>query len=236
MGNRNRKAKDLELNHQATEFQQYQQKRNTNRLEAKTEAQGHYILAIEQSKIIFGLGPAGTGKTYIAATMAIDALMDKQTERLIITRPAVEAGEEFGFLPGNLEEKYDPYLAPVRDAIIERVGSGHYTGLLKAGRIVAMPLAFMRGMTFKDSWVILDEAQNVTRSQMKMFLTRMGYGTKVIIDGDPRQCDLHNVEDSGLEDAAWRLEKIKGVNVCNFDRSDIVRHGLVQRIVEAYES
>ena len=202
-------------------------------LEARTEAQGHYIMSINTSKLTFGAGPAGTGKTYVCGAMAAEALTDKVTEKIILTRPAVEAGENLGFLPGDLSEKFEPYLQPFRDVLYERMGKGCMEYMVKSGRIEAAPLAYMRGRTFKDCWVILDEAQNVTPTQMKMFLTRIGDNCKVIVNGDPRQQDIAGM--SGFVDAIDRLSYLNKVSVVEFCNEDIVRSGLVQQIVKAYE-
>lgn len=195
-----------------------------------TEAQGHYLISIQQNDITFGLGPAGVGKTWLSAAWAAQELEAKRIERIVITRPAKEAGEEFGFLPGELHEKYEPYLAPLRDVFEERLGKSTYEYLVQHGRIAAIPLAFMRGITLKNAVVLLDEAQNVTPVQMRMFLTRIGQGTKMIVDGDPDQKDIEG--QSGLTYATSRLRGLAGVGIVEFDRSDIVRHGLVQDILE----
>ena len=202
-------------------------------LQARTEAQGHYIIAIESAQLTFGVGPAGTGKTYICAAMAAEALSEKRIEKIILTRPAVEAGENLGFLPGELEDKIDPYMAPFMDVLHERLGRGFTDYLLKTGAIECAPLAFMRGRTFKNAMVILDEAQNTTPTQMKMFLTRIGEGSKVVVNGDPAQKDIPGA--SGLADAIGRLESLNRVRVVHFGREDVVRSGLVQAIVERYE-
>lgn len=201
-------------------------------LQAQTEAQGHYIHALESAELIFAIGPAGTGKTYVAATYAAEELTSKRIERIIITRPNVEVGSGFGFLPGELEEKYAPYLAPFREVMIERMGLSQYEYALKMEKILPQPLAFMRGATFNDCLVILDEAQNCTQAEMKMFLTRIGRNCTVVVDGDPDQCDL-NVP-SGLNDAVRRLEGLPGVSVVEFTEDDIVRSGLVKMVLCAY--
>lgn len=201
-------------------------------LQAQTEAQGHYICALEKAELIFAIGPAGTGKTYVAAAYAADLLASKQIERIIITRPAVEVGAGMGFLPGELEEKYAPYLAPFREVMIERMGISQYEYALKAEKILPQPLAFMRGATFNNALVILDEAQNCTPAEMKMFLTRIGKNCTVVVDGDPEQCDLNGP--SGLDDAVRRLEGIPGVDVVEFTEDDIVRSGLVKAVLIAY--
>lgn len=203
-------------------------------LQAQTEAQGHYMMALESSRLIFALGPAGTGKTYVASVFAADLLQSKAIERIIITRPNVEVGTGFGFLPGELEAKYAPYLAPFREIMIERMGLSQYEYALKVESISPQPLAFMRGATFNDAFVILDEAQNCTPQEMKMFLTRIGKNCTVVVDGDPEQCDLHGP--SGLNDAVNRLEGIPGVAVVEFTEDDIVRSGLVKDILIAYRN
>lgn len=201
-------------------------------LEAQTEAQGHYICALQSSQLIFAIGPAGTGKTYVASCYAAEQLISKQIERIIITRPNVEVGTGFGFLPGELEEKYAPYLAPFKEVMIERMGLSQYEYALKTEKILPQPLAFMRGATFNDAFVILDEAQNCTPAEMKMFLTRIGKNCTVVVDGDPEQCDLNCP--SGLNDAVRRLEGIPGVNIVEFTEDDIVRSGLIKSILCAY--
>lgn len=209
------------------------QQRKAPPLEARTELQKRYINAIKNFDVTFGLGPAGTGKTYVAGALACELLEKKQVEKIIITRPAVDAGESLGFLPGELEDKYAPYIAAFRDVLNERLGKSFVEYLMKVGRIEAMPFAYMRGMTFKNCVVILDEAQNATAEQMKLFLTRIGENCKVIIDGDESQADIRN---SGLTDALNRIKHIPSVKVVRFSKSDVVRSGLVQEIVEAYES
>ena len=201
-------------------------------LEAKTETQRRYINAIKNHDVTFGLGSAGTGKTYIAGAIACDMLEKKLVEKIIITRPAVDAGESLGFLPGELEDKYEPYIAAFRDVLNERLGKGFAEYLIKTGRIEARPFAYMRGCTFKNAVVILDEAQNSTAEQMKLFLTRIGENCKVIIDGDESQADIRN---SGLIDAIKRIQHIPAIKIVRFSKHDVVRSGLVQEIVEAYE-
>lgn len=202
-------------------------------LEAMNDVQKRYINAIKNFDVTFGLGCAGTGKTYIAGALACEMLEKKMVERIIITRPAVDAGESLGFLPGELEDKYAPYIAAFRDVLDERLGKSYVEYLLKVGRIQAMPFAYMRGRTFKNSVVILDEAQNATALQMKLFLTRIGENCKVIIDGDESQSDIRN---SGLIDAVSRIQHIPSVKVVRFYKSDVVRSGLVQEVIDAYES
>lgn len=203
-------------------------------LQAQTQAQGHYLCALESSQLIFAIGPAGTGKTYVASAFAADLLKSKAIEKIIIARPNVEVGAGFGFLPGELEEKYAPYLAPFREIMIERMGLSTYEYNLKAEYIVPTPLAFLRGATFNNAFVILDEAQNCTPAEMKMFLTRIGKNCTVVVDGDPEQCDLHGP--SGLNDAVRRLERIPGVSVVEFTEDDIVRSGLIKDILIAYRN
>lgn len=202
-------------------------------LRAQTEAQGHYILQIQKKWLTFGIGPAGTGKTYVCAALAAQALLEGKTERLIVTRPAVEACESLGFLPGELDQKFDPYFAPFRDVLDEWLGKSHVDGMIRSGKIVATPMAYMRGKTFKNAYVILDEAQNTTPNQMKLFLTRIGEDTKVVVNGDLAQSDLRGR--NGLEDAIERLQHIEMVGISRFSRDDIVRSGLVRAVLEAYE-
>lgn len=201
-------------------------------LEPKTDNQRRYMNAIRSSKLVFGLGPAGTGKTYIAGALAAEFLEGGRVEKIIVTRPAVEAGESLGFLPGELEEKYEPYIAAFRDVLNERLGKTYVDYLLKTGRIEAQPFAYMRGRTFKNAMVILDEAQNATAEQMKLFLTRIGEGCTVVVDGDESQTDIGK---SGLLDAVARLSYIPSVKVVKFGNQDIVRSGLVQEVIEAYQ-
>lgn len=202
-------------------------------LEPKTETQKRYIAAIKHFDLTFGIGPAGTGKTYICGALAAEALQNKRTERIIITRPAVEAGEELGFLPGEVADKYGPYIAPFRDVLNERMGKGFVDYLIKSGRIEASPFAYMRGRTFKDAFVILDEAQNATPEQMKLFLTRIGENCKVVVNGDETQRDIRGP--SGLSHALSILGYIPRIKVIRFNTEDVVRSGLVAEICEAYE-
>lgn len=203
-------------------------------LSAQTEAQGRYISAMNTSIIIFGIGPAGTGKTYCAGAWAAEKLQSKRASRIIITRPNIEAGTPMGFLPGELEEKYEPYLQPFRSVMIERMGVGAYECAIKNEKICPEPLGFMRGKTFDDAVVILDEAQNCTPAEMKMFLTRIGKNCTVIIDGDPDQKDIPGP--SGLTDAVRRLSALENVMVVEFDEDDIVRSGIVRDILRAYRN
>ena len=201
----------------------------------RTEGQKHYVQAINNNVIVFGIGPAGTGKTYLAMAMAIKAFKNNEVRRIILTRPAVEAGESLGFLPGDLQEKIDPYLRPLYDALFDILGFENYQRLVEKGLIEVAPLAYMRGRTLDDSYIILDEAQNTTSQQMKMFLTRIGYGSKAVITGDITQVDLPRGKKSGLVSASNILKDIKGIEFMTFRKEDVVRHPLVQRIIEAYE-
>jgi len=199
-------------------------------------AQHRYVQLIERNDLVFGIGPAGTGKTYLAMAMAVRALLDKRVKRIVLTRPAVEAGEKLGFLPGDLMEKVNPYLRPLYDALHDMLEADRVQQLLQQGVIEVAPLAFMRGRTLGRAFVILDEAQNTTKNQMKMFLTRLGFDAKAVVAGDVTQVDLPSGEQSGLLDATQRLQGIEGIAIAEFSKQDVVRHPLVQRIVEAYES
>ncbi len=201
----------------------------------KTSNQKMYIDAIRHNDIVFGIGPAGTGKTYLAVAMATSALALGQVQSIILTRPAVEAGEKLGFLPGDLAQKVNPYLRPLHDALNDMVGPERCQGYLEQGIIEIAPLAFMRGRTLSNAFVILDEAQNTTREQMKMFLTRIGFDSRAVITGDATQIDLPNKNQSGLFEARKRLESIDGIRFCTFSETDVVRHPLVQKIIHAYE-
>lgn len=201
-------------------------------LKTRTRAQNEYRKSILENQVTFGLGPAGTGKTYVAVAVAINALLSKSVEKIVITRPAVESGESLGFLPGKQAEKFAPYLAPMRNVFHERLGRSHYEGMIKSGRIVAYPLAYMRGESFDESFIIADEAQNMTAGQLKMVLTRIGRGSTLVIDGDPDQVDLH--QSSGLLETVERVKKVKNVNVVRFDTADIVRSDIVADILAAY--
>ncbi|WP_353949442.1 PhoH family protein [Sporolactobacillus sp. Y61] len=203
-------------------------------IRAKTLGQKRYIEAIEKHDMVFAIGPAGTGKTYLAVVMAVTALKNGRIKRLILTRPAVEAGENLGFLPGDLKEKVDPYLRPLYDALHDVLGAEHTLRLLDRGTIEIAPLAYMRGRTLEDAFVILDEAQNTTQEQMKMFLTRLGFGSKMIITGDVTQVDLPKGKKSGLITARELLEHIEGIAFVSLKSTDVVRHPLVQKIIEAY--
>lgn len=204
-------------------------------VKAKTAGQKQYINAIKKNDIVFAIGPAGTGKTYLAVAMAVNALRRKEINRLILTRPAVEAGEKLGFLPGDLQEKIDPYLRPLYDSLYDILGLEHTQKYLERHTIEIAPLAYMRGRTLEDSFIILDEAQNTTPEQMKMFLTRLGFGSKAVITGDITQVDLPKGQNSGLLDAQKKLEKIKGIGIHWMTGADIVRHPLVLEIIRAYE-
>jgi phosphate starvation-inducible PhoH-like protein len=204
-------------------------------LAPKSVNQRRYLEAIERNDMVFGIGPAGTGKTYLAVAMAISALMNKQVARIILTRPAVEAGERLGFLPGTLQEKVDPYLRPLYDALFDMLEGERVEKLLERNVIEVAPIAFMRGRTLNDSFIILDEAQNSTSEQMKMVLTRQGFNSKMVVNGDITQIDLPNGRRSGLIDAIDVLKGVEGISFVQFDERDVVRHTLVQRIVKAYE-
>ncbi len=201
----------------------------------KTVNQKKYIDSVKKYDIVFGIGPAGTGKTYLAMAMAVAALIRKDCNRIILTRPAVEAGERLGFLPGDLYEKVNPYLRPLYDALHDMMPFENASELLEKGVIEVAPLAFMRGRTLNDSFVILDEAQNATPEQMKMFLTRLGFSSKAVITGDITQTDLPRGQVSGLIEASHTLSEIKGIRFVHFSREDVIRHPLVQQIIDAYE-
>jgi phosphate starvation-inducible PhoH-like protein len=203
-------------------------------IKCKTVGQKSYVDAIKKNTVIFGVGPAGTGKTYLAVCMAVAAYKSKQVEKIILTRPAVEAGEKLGFLPGDLQTKVDPYLRPLYDALQELLGLETYAKLMERGCIEVAPLAYMRGRTLSNAFIILDEAQNTTKEQMKMFLTRMGEGSKTVVTGDVTQIDLDG-KASGLVHATKILDGVEGVSVCRLTAKDVVRHPLVMRIIRAYE-
>lgn len=205
-------------------------------IKAKTLGQQRYMKAIGKNTITIGVGPAGTGKTYLAVAAAVAAFRAKTVNRIILTRPAVEAGERLGFLPGDLQNKVDPYLRPLYDALYDMLGAETYQKYLERGNIEVAPLAYMRGRTLDDSFIILDEAQNTTREQMKMFLTRLGFGSKIVITGDITQIDLPSDKTSGLKDAVRILDNIPDIAICRLTASDVVRHALVQRIIAAYET
>ena len=204
-------------------------------IKAKTVGQQHYMKAIQKNTITIGVGPAGTGKTYLAVAAAVAAFREKSVNRIILTRPAVEAGERLGFLPGDLQNKVDPYLRPLYDALYDMLGAETFQKYQERGSIEVAPLAYMRGRTLDDSFIILDEAQNTTREQMKMFLTRLGFGSKIVITGDVTQIDLPDDKVSGLKDAVRVLEGVKDIAICKLTSADVVRHALVQQIINAYE-
>ena len=210
----------------------------TNRgkpIKAKTVGQKKYVKAIRDNTVVLGLGPAGTGKTFLAVAMATEALRNKSVSRIILTRPAVEAGERLGFLPGDLQSKIDPYLRPLYDALFEMLGAENYHRHLERGTIEVAPLAYMRGRTLDDSFIILDEAQNTTPEQMKMFLTRLGFNSKAVVTGDLSQTDLPFGKKSGLSIAARILKGIEGIGIFEFSERDVVRHTLVRKIITAYD-
>ena len=204
-------------------------------IKAKTVGQQEYMKAITKNTITLGVGPAGTGKTYLAVAAAVAAFRERTVNRIILTRPAVEAGERLGFLPGDLQNKVDPYLRPLYDALYEMLGPETFQKYQERGSIEVAPLAYMRGRTLDDSFIILDEAQNTTKEQMKMFLTRLGFGSKIVITGDVTQIDLPSDKTSGLKDAIRVLEGVKDIAICKLTSADVVRHALVQRIINAYE-
>ena len=204
-------------------------------IKPKTIGQKQYIKSVLENTITIGVGPAGTGKTYLAVAAAVQAFRDKQVNRIILTRPAVEAGERLGFLPGDLQSKVDPYLRPLYDALFDMLGAETYQKYLERGNIEVAPLAYMRGRTLDDSFIILDEAQNTTREQMKMFLTRLGFGSKIVVTGDATQIDLPDGKASGLKEAMRVLRDVEGIGICQLTNADVVRHVMVQRIVKAYE-
>lgn len=203
-------------------------------VKCKTVGQKAYVDAIRKNTVVFGIGPAGTGKTYLAVCLAVQAMKQKQAEKIILTRPAVEAGEKLGFLPGDLQTKVDPYLRPLYDALQEMLGVESYTKLMERGAIEIAPLAYMRGRTLSNAFIILDEAQNTTKEQMKMFLTRLGDGSKMVITGDVSQIDLPEGKRSGLIHAAKLLSEVEGISVINLTDKDVVRNTLVMRIVREY--
>ena len=204
-------------------------------IKAKTVGQQEYMKAITKNTVTIGVGPAGTGKTYLAVAAAVAAFRERTVNRIILTRPAVEAGERLGFLPGDLQNKVDPYLRPLYDALYDMLGPETFQKYQERGAIEVAPLAYMRGRTLDDSFIILDEAQNTTREQMKMFLTRLGFGSKVVITGDVTQIDLPRDSISGLKDAVRVLEGVKDIAICKLTSADVVRHALVQQIINAYE-
>lgn len=233
MGKRNRRSREqgLLLDHQ--DFKPTD-RGDKSPIKPKTKAQASYCNAIDAFPVTIGVGPAGTGKTFVAVAKAVDLFIAKKVDRIIITRPAVEAGESLGFLPGEMEEKFDPYFAPVKDILVRRLGAGRTEYEIKAGNIVAKPLAFMRGVTFENAFVLLDEAQNTTPAQMKLFLSRIGENVKTVVDGDPDQKDI--VGPSGLMDAVERFASYGWCNVVEFDIDDIVRSGIARDVVIGYSA
>jgi phosphate starvation-inducible protein PhoH and related proteins len=225
---------------QQEELQQLQQDvlartRRGELIRAKTFKQRQYIQAIRAHTLTFGIGPAGTGKTYLAAVLAVQALLSNQFERLILTRPAVEAGEKLGFLPGDLQQKIDPYLRPLYDALYELIDPERIPDLIERGVIEVAPLAYMRGRTLNNAFVILDEAQNTTPAQMKMVLTRLGFNSRLVVTGDVTQTDLPSHQTSGLAIAQKILQQVEGIAFCYLSKGDVVRHPLVEKIIDAYE-
>ena len=229
------KTADAEHTEQRQDKQYYLQTKRGS-IGGRTPRQNGYIRALLNHDIVFGLGPAGTGKTYLAVAAAVDAMEKHQIERIVLVRPAVEAGEKLGFLPGDLTQKVDPYLRPLYDALYDLMGFDRVTKLLEKGLIEIAPLAYMRGRTLNGAYVILDEAQNTTPEQMKMFLTRIGFGAKAVITGDLSQIDLPKNIKSGLKDAKEKLRDVEGLYFHTFTSEDVVRHPLVQKIVEAYDA
>lgn len=209
--------------------------RRGRQVKAKTLGQWNYIDAIRRNAITIGIGPAGTGKTYLAVALAVKALKNKEVERIILTRPAVEAGEKLGFLPGDMQDKVDPYLRPLYDALYDMLGNETFQKYITRGTIEVAPLAYMRGRTLNEAFIILDEAQNTTPEQMKMFLTRFGFGSKMVITGDVTQIDLPGGKKSGLKQAAYILRNTPGIGVVNFGETDVVRHEIVGAVIHAYE-
>ena len=205
-------------------------------IKAKTVGQQKYMKAMTKNTVTIGVGPAGTGKTYLAVAAAVAAFRERSVNRIILTRPAVEAGERLGFLPGDLQNKVDPYLRPLYDALYDMLGAETFQKNQERGAIEVAPLAYMRGRTLDDSFIILDEAQNTTKEQMKMFLTRLGFGSKIVITGDVTQIDLPDDKTSGLKDAIRILDGVEDIAICHLTSADVVRHALVQRIINAYES
>lgn len=205
-------------------------------IKAKTIGQKEYVNSIRQKDVVFAIGPAGTGKTYIAVAMAVSAFKNKEVQKIILARPAVEAGENLGFLPGDLQEKVDPYLRPLYDSLYDILGRENALRLKEKEAIEVVPLAYMRGRTLDDAFIILDEAQNTTQEQMKMFLTRMGFGSRVVVTGDVTQIDLPKGKKSGLTEAAKILKNVKGIDFCYLKDVDVVRHEMVRRIIKAYDA
>ncbi|MSO29811.1 MAG: PhoH family protein [Acidobacteria bacterium] len=234
-------AAQLVANHDTVDLRDYflkggQKQATRRRINPKSVNQRKYLDAIDQFDIVFGVGPAGTGKTYLAMAQAVSYLLNKKVSRIILARPAVEAGEKLGFLPGDLQEKVNPYLRPLYDALYDMMDTEKAGRLLERGTIEVAPIAFMRGRTLNDAFVILDEAQNTTSEQMKMFLTRLGFGSKAVVTGDITQIDLPNARMSGLVEALKIVKDVEGIGFVHFDDKDVVRHKLVQSIVKAYEA
>ena len=225
------------MNHDDTNVQSLAQLIKTPRKSviARSEKQSEYIKALKENDIVMSLGPAGTGKSFLAVSVAVTLLMEKKIDRVILSRPAVEAGEKLGFLPGDMKEKVDPYLRPLYDALYELFGSDKIDRKIESGEIEIAPLAFMRGRTLKNCFAILDEAQNATATQIKMFLTRIGENSKLVVNGDPSQIDLINKSQSGLVQSKEILKKLKEIKVIEFDHTDVVRHPLVSKIIQAYQ-
>ncbi len=230
-----KKGSDL-VEHQILEFEKAEDRtvKPPDILKPRNNSQAEYIEAIKENPLVFGVGPAGTGKTYIAACLAAEAIRDKRVERVIVTRPVVETGESLGFLPGTMSEKFEPYFAPVKRVFERQLGATFVDLLVKRKRLEIMPLAYMRGHTFDDSFVIFDEAQNASFMQMKMVLTRIGERSRVVINGDPEQIDLRGAD--GLVDAVQRVGHLRGVKVVKFDVDDVVRSGLTYRILQTYQN
>lgn len=204
-------------------------------IKAKTSGQQKYIELIKRNMVVFGMGPAGTGKTYLAMAMAVDSFKRGEVSKIILTRPAIEAGEKLGFLPGDLQSKVDPYLRPLYDALFEIMGPDNFDKNMEKGLIEVAPLAYMRGRTLNNAFIVLDEAQNTTPQQMKMFLTRLGFNSKTVVTGDLTQVDLPSNQHSGLFEAYKVLSNVSGIGMCHLDRNDVIRHPIVQKIVDAYE-
>ena len=235
MSKRHREQQAMLLDMEARyEGPKVQKKKNLKPLEAKTEAQAHYLMAIESKQLTFGIGPAGTGKTYVCTRYAAELLQRGEIQKIIVTRPAIEAGEGLGFLPGTIQEKFAPYFAPFRAVFDEVFGASAVDNMIKLGKIDIQPLEYIRGLTFDNCVVILDEGQNTTPSQMKLFLSRIGRYAKVIVNGDVTQKDIPGI--SGLIDAVNRLEHLEAVGVIEFEEDDIVRSGLVRDIIKAYRT
>tara|TARA_B110000305_G_scaffold109447_1_gene123166 strand:+ start:5153 stop:6070 length:918 start_codon:yes stop_codon:yes gene_type:complete len=225
-----------QLNSSNEEIKSVTIKTSRKHIHIRSTNQQIYVNAIIENDAVFAIGPAGTGKTYLAVARAVEALENSDVKRIVLVRPAVEAGEKLGFLPGDLSEKVDPYLRPIYDALYEFIGFERVSKLIEQHVIEVAPLAFMRGRTLNESYIILDEAQNTTIPQMKMFLTRMGFGSKMVITGDVTQIDLPDPRQSGLKDAIKILNNIENIQFCNFDAQDVVRHQLVKKIVSAYDN